>query len=280
MSRLAQTRSTSRRAAELSAMVDWDAGSYETTAGIELAPVGELVVETANVTAGEHVIDLACGTGNAAIVAARRGARVVAIDNAPRLLTVASQRARAAGVRLDLREGDLHRLPVESSSADVVVSAFGVVFATDPAAALGEIGRALRPSGRAIVSAWVPDGPIDAMLGAVGRIVARITGRRPSPQLAWHDPAAVGSLAAAAGLVLDTTTNHLLPIRAPSVEAYVEAGADHPAAAAIMPAIREAGAEEEMREAQLTVLRAANEDPDRFLVHSPYVLHRLIATAR
>jgi SAM-dependent methyltransferase len=258
-------------------MVDWDAGSYETTAGIELAPVGELVVETANVTAGERVIDLACGTGNAAIVAARHGAHVVGIDNAPRLLTVATQRAREAGVRLDLREGDLHELPVESGWADVALSSFGVVFAADPATALGEIRRALRPAGRAIVSAWVPDGPIDAMIGAVGRIVARVTGSRPAPRIAWHDPAVVGPLTQAAGLVLDTTTTHRLPIRAPSVEAYVDAGTDHPVAAAIMPAIRRAGAEDEMREAQLAVLRAANEDPDGFLVHSPYVLHRLIA---
>ncbi len=258
-------------------MVDWDAGSYETTAGIELAPVGELVVETANVTAGERVIDLACGTGNVAIVAARHGGEVVAIDNAPRLLTVAAQRAREAGVQLDLREGDLHELPVDADQADVVLSCFGVVFAADPVAALQEVRRTLRPTGRAIVSAWVPDGPIDAMLAAVGQIVARVTGNRPAPRLAWHDPAVVASLAHAAGLALDTTTRHLLPIRARSVEAYVDAGADHPVAAAIMPAIRQAGAEDEMREAQLTVLRAANEDPDGFLVHSPYVLHRLIS---
>ncbi|HEX5191821.1 MAG TPA: methyltransferase domain-containing protein [Solirubrobacteraceae bacterium] len=258
-------------------MVDWDAGSYETTAGVELAPVSDLVVETANVTAGERVIDLACGTGNAAIVAARHGGRVVGIDNAPRLLGVAAQRARDAGVQLELREGDLHRLPVDTACADVVLSAFGVVFATDPVAALGEIRRALRRTGRVVISAWVPDGPIDAMLGAVGQIIARVSDARPAPRVAWHDPAVVGPLAAQAGLVLDTTTTHWLPIHADSVEAYVDSNLDHPVAAAILPAIRQAGAEDEMRQTQLSVLGAANEDPDAFLVHTPYVVHRLVA---
>jgi SAM-dependent methyltransferase len=261
-------------------MVDWDAGSHETTAAVELAPVGDLVVQTANVTVGEQVIDLACGTGNAAIVAARHGADVIAIDNAPRLLAVAAERARAAGVQIDLREGDLHKLPADDESADVVVSAFGLVFAADPPAALREIRRALRPVGRAVVSAWVPDGPIDAMLGAIGRIIARSGDRRRGPGVAWHDPAVVAPLAAEAGLALDTTTMHLLPIRAPSVQAYVDTNRDHPVDVGSMPAIRQAGAEDEVREVQLEVLSAANEDPDAFLVHSPYVLHRLIAEGR
>ena len=258
-------------------MVDWAAGSYETTAGVELAPVADVAVEAADVTAEDAVIDLACGTGNAALAAARRGARVIGIDEARRLLDVAAQRARAAGVELDLRAGDLLALPVGEDSADVVLSVFGVIFATDPVAALREIGRVLRPSGRAIVSAWLPEGPIDAMIAAVGRILARITDNARAPRLAWHDPGALAPLAAQAGLVLDGTSAHRLPIRARSAESYVDAGRDHPVVVGMLPMIRRAGAEDEMREAQLTVLRAANEDPDAFLVHSPYVVHRLSA---
>jgi SAM-dependent methyltransferase len=261
-------------------MVDWAAGSYETTAEAELAPVADAAVQAATVTAADAVIDVACGTGNAALAAARRGAHVIGVDCAPRLLEVAARRSRDAGLGLDLREGDLLALPADEDSADVVLSVFGVVFASDPVAALGEIRRVLRTGGRVIVSAWVPDGPIAAMLGALGALVARITGKPPAPRLAWHDPAVLGPLAAQADLALDETTAHRLPIRAPSAEAYVDANREHPAAVAILPLIRQADAENEMREALLTVLRAANQDPDAFLVHSPYVLHRLSAAPR
>jgi len=263
--------------ASLPRMVDWNAGRYETTAAIELAPVADIVVQAAGIAAGESVIDVATGTGNAALAAARRGAPVRAIDGAPRLLAVAAQRARAEGVDLDLREGDLLALPVSEASADVVVSVFGVIFAADPTSALREIRRALRPTGRVLVSAWVPEGPIDAMLGAVGAIVARITNSRPAPAFAWNDPAALGPVAAQIGLNLQATTAHELPIRAESAEAYVDLNQDHPMAVAVLPVLRRAGAEDELRAAQLSVLREANEDPDGFLVHSPYVVHRLSA---
>ena len=207
-------------------MVDWDAGSYETTAAIEMAPVGDIVVDAAGIAADENVIDVASGAGNAALVAA---------------------------------------------------SVFGVIFATDPTGALREIRRVLRPSGRVFVSAWVPEGPVDAMLGAVGGIVARITDGRPAPRFAWSDPAVLGPVAAEAGLVLETTTIHELPIRATSAEAYLDLNSRHPMAVAVSPMVRSAGAEDELRAAQLSVLRDANEDPDGFLVHSPYVIHRLAA---
>ena len=149
-------------------MTDWGCGSYETTAGLELAPAAEVVVHAARVTAGEDVIDLACGTGNAALLAAERGARVTGIDGAPRLLEVAAERARNAGLALELREGDLLALPARDDCADVIVSVFGVIFATDAQGALSEVSRVLRPGGRVVLSAWVPEGPIDEMLKAVG----------------------------------------------------------------------------------------------------------------
>jgi SAM-dependent methyltransferase len=260
-------------------MVDWGAGSYETTAGVELAPAAATVIEAAAITADERVIDVAAGTGNAALAAARRGARVVAIDDARRLLAITAERARTGGVELDVREGDLLALPADASSADVVVSVFGVIFAADPAAALREIRRVLRPGGRVLISAWVPDGPIDAMLTAIGPIIGRVTGRRPGPRFAWNDAAALTPVAAEAGLLLQTTTAYELAIRAASPEAYVELNQQHPVAAAVLPAIRRAGGEGELREAQLSVLREANEEPGGFLVHSPYVIHRLGAAS-
>lgn len=192
---------------------------------------------------------------------------------------MAGTRARAQGVVLDLREGDLLALPIDAGAADVVLSVFGVIFAPDPAQALREISRILRPGGRVLVSAWIPAGPIDAMLGAMGRVVRRVTEAPARFRFAWHDPDTVGPLATAAGLVLEATTPSELPIRGTSPESYVAAGQEHPMARAARPAVERAGVQDEIREAMTGVLREANEDPDAFLVHSPYVVHELRAKA-
>lgn len=255
-------------------MVNWDAGQYETTAA-ELEPVAQAVVEQAALSATDDVLDLACGTGNAALLAAARGARVVGVDAAPRLLEVARTRAQTQGIELEVREGDLLALPVDDASADVVLSVFGVIFAADPAKALREIARVLRPGGRVLVSAWVPAGPIDAMIGAMGSILSRSTHAPPTEGFAWSDAAAVVPLALAAGLKLETTTAGELPIRATSPEAYVIASQQHPMAVAARSLVQQTGVETEVKLAMTSVLRVANEDPGAFLVHSPYVVHEL-----
>jgi ubiquinone/menaquinone biosynthesis C-methylase UbiE len=121
--------------------------------------VAEVVVARSGAGAGDVVVDVACGTGNAALLAAVRGARVVGVDGAPRLLAVARERAAAMGVEAEWLEGDLAALPLADGVADVVLSVFGVIFAADPSAALSEVARILRPDGRAFVTAWVPAGP-------------------------------------------------------------------------------------------------------------------------
>jgi SAM-dependent methyltransferase len=257
-------------------MVDWGAGTYEIAAA-ELAPVAEAVIDQAGISAGDDVVDIACGTGNAALLAAARGARVVGVDGAPRLLEVARERAREGGVAVDFREGDLLSLPVEEDAADVVISVFGVIFAQDPAGALREVRRILRPAGRALVTAWVPAGPIDAMLSAMGRIIGRVTSEPPPTRFAWADREVVAALAEEVGLVVHDTTRAELPIRAASPDAYVAAGAQHPMALAVRPVVERAGVADEVREAMTAVLAEANEDQHGFLVHSPYVVHVLRA---
>jgi ubiquinone/menaquinone biosynthesis C-methylase UbiE len=257
-------------------MVDWGAGEYERTAA-ELEPVARAVVEMAALTRGERVIDLACGTGNVALLAAASGAQVVGIDAAPRLLEVARERARAQGIDVAFREGDLLHLPVDDGAADVVLSVFGVIFASDPGVALREMRRVMLPGGRAFLSAWIPAGPIDAMLAAMGRILGRATQAPPRQRFPWSDAAAVDPLAGRAGLSLQRTSSHELAISDTSPEAYVVAGQDHPMAMALRPVLEGAGVEAEVRDAMTAVLRDANEDPEGFLVHSPYVLHELRA---
>lgn len=254
--------------------VDWSAGSYERTAA-ELEPAALTVVDSAELRPGDVVVDVACGTGNAALLAASRGARVIGVDAASRLLELARERALDQRVDVDLRRGDLLALPVSDGAADVVLSVFGVIFAADPAAALQELARIARPRGRVILTAWVPAGPIDAMLAAMGRILGRITQAPPSPRFRWDQPEAVRALAAEAGLELASTSFCKLPIRDSSPEAYVTAGREHPMALAVRPVIEGADAEAEVQEAMTAVLREANEDSDAFLVHSPYVVHEL-----
>jgi ubiquinone/menaquinone biosynthesis C-methylase UbiE len=256
-------------------VVDWGAGRYELTA-VELEPVARLIVERAAPSASDVVVDVACGTGNAALLAAARGARVIGVDTAPRLLEVARRRAMDEEVGFEGRQGDLLELPVDDGCADIALSVFGVIFASDPPQALGEIARILRPGGRALVSAWIPAGPIHEMLAALGRILRRAIGSPAEPRFAWHDPAALGPLAADAGLTLRATTTEALAIEADSPESYWTAGQQHPMAVAIAPAL--AGREAHVREAMTAPLREANEDPRGFLVHSPYVVHELRLT--
>lgn len=257
-------------------MVDWDAGCYERTAA-ELEPVARVVVDAAAPGPSDRVLDLACGTGNAALLAAARGAPVTGVDAAPRLLAVARERALAQNADVDFRQGDLLALPVNDGAADVVLSVFGLIFARDPARALREVARAAAPGARVFMSAWIPAGPINDMLAALGKVVARVTEAPPPQRFAWSDAAAVGALARDAGLELLGTTPAKLAIRAESPEAYVTGGQEHPMSLGVRPVLEQAGADAEARGAMLAVLHEANEDPGAFLVHSPYVVHELRA---
>ena len=255
--------------------VDWSAGRYETTAS-ELEPVAALVVERAALRAGEHVLDVACGTGNAALLAAQRGAEVVGLDGAERLLVVARERAAAAELRAEFVAGDAQDLPFADASFDRVLSIFGVIFVQDAPRTLSEIARVLRPGGRALLTAWLDEGTIDAMVDVLGAAVARATGAGPPRRFAWGDPAAVTALAANAGLVTKHDRN-ALAVRADSPEAYLQAGELHPMALAMRPVLQGAGLAEQVAHEMLAVLRTGNEAPDRFLIHSPYVIYELTA---
>jgi SAM-dependent methyltransferase len=257
-------------------MVDWGAGCYERTAD-ELEPVSRAVVGAAQPHASESVLDLACGTGNAALLVAARGAHVIGVDAAPRLLDVARQRALSLNVEAEFLQGDLLELPIADCSADVVISVFGLIFAPDPARALAEVARVAAPGARVLLSAWIPAGPINDMLAALGRVVVRVTQAPPPQRFPWSDPTAVEAAAGAAGLSLYATTRAELAIRDASPEAYVTHGQEHPMALAVRPLLEQAAVDAEARGAMIAVVREANEDPGGFLVHSPYVVYELRA---
>lgn len=131
----------------------WSGASYERVAAT-FAPVHRRVVETLAPRAGERLLDLACGTGGVALVAAEAGADVTGLDISADQL--AKARAAAAGTGLSIRfdEGDCERLPYGDASFDLVASAFGVIFAPSHERAAAEVTRVCRPGGRLAVTAW------------------------------------------------------------------------------------------------------------------------------
>lgn len=254
-------------------MVDWGKGRYEQTAA-ELEPVAEAVVGMAARAARDRVLDVACGTGNAALLAAAAGAVVVGVDSSERLVAVARRRAAETGLSAEFLVGDALALPVADASYDVVLSVFGVIFAAEPARAIGEIARVLRAGGRAYITAWVPAGPINAMITVLGRAISRATGAPPPERFAWSDADAVRSIAEPCGLAVHTTHEEL-EIRAASPAAYVDEGRDHPMAIDVWPLLERAGVLNSLREEMIEQLAAGNEGGDELLIRSPYVVHEL-----
>ncbi|MEA2365685.1 MAG: hypothetical protein QOE69_1003 [Thermoleophilaceae bacterium] len=156
----------------------WDAGDFAAVAE-RVTESGELLVERAGVAPGMDVLDVACGTGNAAIPAAKAGARVTGLDLAPGLLEIARERAADAMVEIDWIEGDAQELPFEDASFDRVVSIFGHMFAPDHARTAAELKRVLRPHGAIAVACWTPDGSIGRMFRMIASLVPPPPGGQP-----------------------------------------------------------------------------------------------------
>jgi SAM-dependent methyltransferase len=159
------------RFAEMSRAM-WSAGDFARV-GARLVLVGELLCRSVDVHAGERVLDVAAGSGNAAISAARRGARVTASDFVASLLEVAQRRAELEGLSLATAVADAQELPFEAGSFDVVISTFGAMFAPDQQRATDELVRVCRPGGRIGLANWVPDGLMAANQAIIHRHAPR-----------------------------------------------------------------------------------------------------------
>lgn len=167
-------------------------------------------------------MDVGCGTGNAALLAARAGARVTGIDPAPRLLEVARARAAIEGQDIEFLSGDAASLPLGDASADAVLSVFAVIFAPDPVAAAAEMARVLGATGRLVLSAWVPGGAISDMNGLAADTMRQALGAPAGPPpFAWHELDAVTRLLAPHGFRV-AVSEHALAFTASSPRAYLE----------------------------------------------------------
>jgi SAM-dependent methyltransferase len=146
----------------------WSEGDFATVAtGIVI--VGELLCEEVDVMPGDRVVDIACGSGTAALAAARRGAVVTGVDYVPALLDRGRERAAAERLTVEWVEGDAEALPLEDGSFDIVLSTFGAMFAPDQPRAAAEMLRVCRSGGRIGMSNWAPDG----LMGEFFRTVFR-----------------------------------------------------------------------------------------------------------
>ena len=174
--------------------VAWSSGDYAVI-GTTLQIVGETLCESLDLRAGERVLDVAAGNGNASLAAARRGCTVTASDYVPALLDRARERAAAERLDIAFREADAEALPFADASFDVVVSTFGVMFTPHQEQAAAELVRVCRPGGRIGLSNWTPEGFIGQLFKTIGRHVPPPAGVR-SPVL-WGTRARLDELFAA-----------------------------------------------------------------------------------
>src|SRR5215471_3145239 len=159
----------------------WASGDFHVV-GARIVLTAEQLVDAADLRAGWHVLDVATGSGNAAIAAARLGCTVVGVDYVPALLERGRRRAAVEGLDVDLVEGDAEALPFADGSFDAVTSVFGAMFAPDQTRAAMELLRLTRPGGTIALASWTPEGFIGELFQTVGAHV-RPPAAIPSPML-------------------------------------------------------------------------------------------------
>jgi SAM-dependent methyltransferase len=255
--------------------VEWGAGKYERIAE-QLLPAAELLVEQAAPKVGERVVDIGCGTGNAALLAAERGATVTGVDPAQRLLDVGAANAAERGLEVTFVPGEAADIPLDDGGVDVALSVFGAIFAPDPPAAAAEIDRVTAPDGRVLLAAWVPGGAVSQAVRFTRTTMADILGQPPpSAPFAWHELETVSALFEPHGFS-GSLTEHSIAFHAPSVDEFMRIeGENHPLAISARPVLEKAGRADEVREEMRRIYLEGNEDPDAFRVTSPFVVLEL-----
>jgi ubiquinone/menaquinone biosynthesis C-methylase UbiE len=159
----------------------WASGDFAVVAS-RIVLVAEHLCDTADLHAGWRVLDVATGSGNAAIAAARLGCAAVGVDYVPSLLERGRRRAAVEGLEVELLEGDAESLPFADASFDAVTSVFGSMFAPDHERAAAELLRVTRPGGTIALASWTPDGFIGELFRTVAAHVPPPAGVR-SPML-------------------------------------------------------------------------------------------------
>ena len=164
----------------------WASGDFAVV-GVTLQIVGESLAEAADIRAGERVLDVAAGNGNATLAAARRFAEVTSTDYVPELLAKGRTRAAAEGLRVDFRIADAEDLPFEDGSFDAALSTFGAMFTPDHTRPAREMLRVVRSGGRIGLANWTPEGFIGQLFRIIGGYIPAPAGLK-SPALWGTEP--------------------------------------------------------------------------------------------
>jgi ubiquinone/menaquinone biosynthesis C-methylase UbiE len=195
----------------------WASGDYAVI-GVTLQIVGELLCEAIDLRAGERVLDVSAGNGNATLAAARRFARVTSTDYVPALLERGRIRAEADGLDVTFEAADAEALPYPDASFDVVLSTFGVMFTPEHEQAARELIRVCKTGGRIGLASWTPEGFIGQLFKVIGKYVPPPAGVR-SPAL-WGTDAHIRNLFAGAASIENHARQFAFRYRSP--EHFVE----------------------------------------------------------
>ncbi|SFU77765.1 class I SAM-dependent methyltransferase [Halomonas korlensis] len=162
----------------------WGAGDYARI-GVTLQIVGEQLCEAMDLRAGQSVLDVAGGNGNASLAAARRFCKVVSTDYVEALLAKSARRAEAEGLAIDYQTADAENLSFADATFDNVISTYGVMFTPNQDQAAAELRRVCKPGGKIGLANWTPTGFIGQLFKTVGRYIA--------PPAGVNSPAAWGT---------------------------------------------------------------------------------------
>ena len=196
----------------------WSAGDFTAIGGLTVL-VGELLCEEADLRAGQRVLDVATGSGNTALSAARRWCSVTGIDFVPHLLDTARKRASLELLDIEFKEGEAENIPFPDESFDAVLSTFGCMFAADQQKAANEITRVCKKGGKIALSCWTPD----SSFGEFSRLMATYITPPPNtrPPIVWGSKEGIERLFGdrISSLRTSRRTNY---IRYPSPQLYLE----------------------------------------------------------
>lgn len=180
----------------------WSSGDYAVV-GTTLQIVGERLCEALDLRAGQTVLDVAAGNGNASLAAARRWCDVTSTDYVAALLDRGRERAAAERLDITFREADAEALPFADGSFDAVISTFGVMFTPDQELAASELLRVCRRGGKIGMANWTPDGFIGRLFKTIGKHVAPAPGARSPAN--WGTEARLTELFRPADASIETT---------------------------------------------------------------------------
>jgi ubiquinone/menaquinone biosynthesis C-methylase UbiE len=196
----------------------WASGDFGMVAARIVWPA-EKLCEAADLQAGWRVLDVATGTGNAALAAARRGCKAVGVDYVPALLARGRKRAEAELLDVEFHEGDAENLPFPDASFDAVTSIYGAMFAPDHAGTARELVRVCRPGGVIALASWTPAGFIGDTFRVVAKYVPMVAG--VTPPICWGDETYLKAIFGTSIRTI-TSTVEANVFRYPSAEANVE----------------------------------------------------------